>query len=296
MDRLDLKDIEAFIRVVDTDSFTTAARALDVNQSVISTRVAHLEEQLQVRVLERGARRSTPTPAGKAILHRARALLAQSTELVLEARRQAETPSGELPIASSTVPGTFYLPTVLADLRRHAPGVVPDLQVTDSRRALDALRNLEVEVAVVGRVPDEVGLRVETIWSDPVVLVASRMIAAGIPDQADLADVPLILRQSGSATREVVLASIRAQSEDEIKVVMRVPDGEVAREAAMAGIGATFVSERAVARELATGQLVRLDHVFRPAHRPITLVTRESASQSAAASLLCDLLRARAQG
>ncbi|MGA0871094.1 MAG: LysR family transcriptional regulator, partial [Planctomycetota bacterium] len=78
MDRLDLKDIEAFIRVVDTGSFTAAARALDVNQSVISTRVAHLEEQLQVRVLERGARRSTPTPAGKAILHRARALLVRA--------------------------------------------------------------------------------------------------------------------------------------------------------------------------------------------------------------------------
>jgi DNA-binding transcriptional LysR family regulator len=296
MDRLDLKDLEAFLRVADSGSFTAAARELGVNQSVMSTRVAHLEEQLQVRLVERGARRSAPTPAGKAILHRARALLAQSTELLAEARRQAETPSGTLAIASSTVPGTFYLPAVLADLRSHAPGVIPDLFVTDTTRALDALRRLDVEVAVVGRVPEESGLRVETIWSDPVILVANRMIAAGLKDQPDLASVPLIFRQPGSATREAVLASIPQCTEGELRIVMRVPDGEVAREATMAGIGATFVSERAVTRELASGQLVRLDHVFRPVPRPIALVTRETSSHSAAASLLCDLLRAQATG
>jgi DNA-binding transcriptional LysR family regulator len=296
MDRLDLKDVEAFLRVVDSGSFTAAARELGVNQSVISTRVAHLEEQLDVRIVERGARRSVPTPAGKAILHRARALLAQASELVLEARRQAETPAGELRIASSTVPGAFYLPALLADLRRHAPGVVPDLRVTNTKRALDALRDLEVELAVVGRVPDEPGLRVETIWSDAVILVSSRMIAAGLADQDTLAEVPLVLRQPGSATRDAVLASIPERGEDGLRVVMRVPDGEVAREAALAGIGATFVSERAVARDLAAGSLVRLDHVFRPIHRPIALVTRDDAPQTAAASLLCDLLRAQARG
>ena len=295
MERLDLKDVEAFVQVIDSGSFTAAARALGVNQSVISTRVAHLEEQLQVRILERGARRSTATPAGKAMLTRARALLVQANDLVIEARRQAETPAGELRIASSTVPGTFYLPAVLADLRRHAPGVVPDLRVTDTQRALEALRSHDVELAVVGLVPAETGLRVETVWSDAVILVCSRMIAAGLPGQPDLGAVPLILRQPGSATRDAVLAATGARHEEGLDVVMRVPDGEVAREAALAGIGATFVSERAVARDLAAGRLVRLDQVFRPIHRPIALVTLEGQPATAAASMFCDLLRALAE-
>lgn len=296
-DALDLKDVEAFVAIAEEGSFTAAARRLGVNQSVISTRVAHLEEVLRTRLLDRGARRSTPTPAGAAVLKRAHALVADAEEFVRQARRLADVPEGTLEVGASTVPGTFYLPTVLVDLRRHAPDLVVDLRITDSATAIDSLRRGTVELTVIGHRITEDDLESTTIWDDPIVLVASRQLAAQHRSSGAIGSLPLVMRRPGSATRLAVVEQLAAQgvAEGDLKIAMIAADNEVAREAALAGIGATFLSERAAHRELQAGQLVRLDRRFEPVHRPLVLVTVASRTLSAGARMLAELLHAQAR-
>lgn len=294
---IDLKDVEAFVAVVEESSFTAAARRLGVNQSVISTRVAHLEEVLQTRLVDRGARRSTPTPAGAAVLGRARTLMADAYEFVRQARRLGEVPEGTLEIVASTIPGTFYLPPLLVELRLHAPRLVVDLKISDSAGALDALRRDVAEIAIVGReVPDD-DVESETIWTDPIILVASKQLAAQFRTSRDIGDIPMILRRAGSATRSAFVATLqeRGMRENDLQLAMIAPDNEVAREAALAGLGAACLSERAVRRELQTGQLVRLDRLFEPVIRPLVMATRAGRTLSPGARMLAELLRAESR-
>jgi DNA-binding transcriptional LysR family regulator len=84
MDRL--ASMETFVRVVETGSFSGAARQLRVGQPAVSKSVAQLEEYLGVKLLTRSTRGLTPTEAGLGYLERARRALDEASEAELAAR------------------------------------------------------------------------------------------------------------------------------------------------------------------------------------------------------------------
>jgi DNA-binding transcriptional LysR family regulator len=94
MDRL--ASMETFVRVVETGSFSGAARQLRVGQPAVSKSVAQLEEYLGVKLLTCSTRGLTPTEAGLGYLERARRALEEAAEAELAARRR-ERPQGTAP-------------------------------------------------------------------------------------------------------------------------------------------------------------------------------------------------------
>lgn len=82
---LELKHLRCLVTIVDTGSFTDAARELGVSQAAVSRTLLSLEKTLGVRLLHRTSRTVEPTKAGVLVLARARLLLAGADELVAEA-------------------------------------------------------------------------------------------------------------------------------------------------------------------------------------------------------------------
>ncbi|GAA3949019.1 LysR family transcriptional regulator [Microbacterium soli] len=105
---LSLRDVQAFIAVASTGSFRSAAGQLFTSQPAISRSVARLEADLGVRLLERGPRGATVTPAGEAALHRARVLASEVVALRTEARNgsRATIRLG----AAATAAGSYLAP------------------------------------------------------------------------------------------------------------------------------------------------------------------------------------------
>ncbi len=99
MDRL--AAIEIFIRVVDTGSFSAAARHYDVGQPAVSKAIAQLEEWLGVKLLLRTTRALTPTEAGTSFYQRAKRAVEETDEAVLAARGTASGLTGKLRVSAA---------------------------------------------------------------------------------------------------------------------------------------------------------------------------------------------------
>ena len=123
MDRM--AGMEAFVLVVDTGSFSAAARRLKVGQPAISKLVAQLEERLGVKLLVRTTRGLTATEAGLSYYERARRSIEEANEADLAARGAGTSLTGKLRVAAAvTFTRIHVMPHLPEFLQRH-----PDIEV-----------------------------------------------------------------------------------------------------------------------------------------------------------------------
>src|SRR5690242_21945978 len=123
MDRM--AAMEAFVLVVDTGSFSAAARRLNVGQPAVSKLVAQLEEKLGVKLLVRTTRGLTATEAGRNYYERARRSIVEADEAELAAHGAGTSLTGKLRIAASVTFARIHLmPRLPEFLQRH-----PDLEI-----------------------------------------------------------------------------------------------------------------------------------------------------------------------
>lgn len=295
--QLEMRDIEAFLAVVETGSFTTAAQQLFLTQPTVSARIASLEAALDAKILDRSPGCVRPTPAGEVFLPLARRLLRDREEAFTAVQDFLGRPGGTLLLGASSIPGSYLLPPVLAELHKAHPQIRVRIFVEDTDKTLESLRQGEVELAVVGRSVEEEGLNGTPVGQDEIVLVAT-------PDLADrfqgakrieveaLEDLPLVLREPGSGTRAAALKALEEAGArvDRLNIVLEIGGNAAAREAALAGIGATFLSKLAVQDQVTAGRLVALPLAASPLLRPLVLVTRSGRTLSPGAAELVRLL------
>src|SRR5262245_53833047 len=110
-----------FARVVEAGSFTAAAAKLGVSKSVVSARVAGLEERLGARLLQRTTRRLSLTPEGLALFERCRQVVAAADEAAAEAAGAGQTPRGVLRVNAPSTFAPEYLPAPMAAYVRRYP-------------------------------------------------------------------------------------------------------------------------------------------------------------------------------
>src|SRR5260221_3913514 len=111
MDRL--ASMETFVRVVETGSFSGAARQRRVGQPAVSKTVAQLENYLGVKLLTRSTRGLTPTEAGLGYFERAKRAIEETDEAELAARRAGTGLNGRLRICAAVTFASMHLTPLL---------------------------------------------------------------------------------------------------------------------------------------------------------------------------------------
>ena len=129
MERLDA--IDAYVRVVDTGSFTAAARALRVTQSAVSRAVASLESWVGVSLLTRTTRRVQPTEAGRRFYEHARRVLSGVDEAAQAARGEGAQVEGRLRVCSPVSFTRLHLIPRLGEFLSRHPRLTLDLVLDD---------------------------------------------------------------------------------------------------------------------------------------------------------------------
>lgn len=147
-----LPHLYVFLMVVEQGSFQGAARQLDLPRSSVSKRVAQLEEQLGLRLLQRSTRQLSLTDEGRILLAAAQPLipaLQQMQRLSWSTQREVQ---GKVVISSATLPGERYLIPLLAALRQAYPQILVELRLSD--QVVDLIAD-GVDLAIrVGNLPD----------------------------------------------------------------------------------------------------------------------------------------------
>ncbi|MFM8355248.1 MAG: LysR family transcriptional regulator, partial [Gammaproteobacteria bacterium] len=188
---LNLHDLQAFVAVAETGSFSRAAQRLHLTQPAISRRVQALETTVRTRLFDRVGKQVYLTDAGQLLLPRASRLL-QDAE---DSRRLLETlddgVAGVLGLVTSHHVGLHRLPPVLRTFTRQYPDVQLDIRFEDSEAAHQLIRRAESEIAVVTLDPaGPEDLRSEPLWHDPLGVTVAEdhpLTRAGIADFVDLA-------------------------------------------------------------------------------------------------------------
>jgi len=235
MEAITLEQLQAFLRVVEHGSFARAAEGLGVQASAVSRRVAALEAQLGVPLLQRTTRRLSLTTAGQELLERAGPAVASLLEAADEVRRADSALVGPIRVA---VPGALgrrrIAPALFAFAKAH-PGVQLDLRVSDTRLDLVADR---IDLAVRIGKQSEPGMVTRVLARSPQRLVAPVGLLGlleGAAGLAALGRLPRVVRREGGQLLDLPGA--------ERAPVMVCDDVETVAAAVVAGMGFAVLPE-----------------------------------------------------
>lgn len=236
------QSLRVFVCILDQGSLSAAARELGMTQPAVSNHLHLLEQKFGVALLSRGQPLRT-TAAGERLEFHARRILEETRNLEMEMAREVG-PRGRLRVGASSTPAELLLPAIAVEYSATYPDVALDVHVADTDETIAALLRRDIEVAVVGRKVEDSRLSSMVIGEDDLVLVGAtdrRGQAEVLPE--DLASIPFVLRERGSATRQAAedgLAAIGVSPQ----VVMELGSNALVAGAVAAGAGVGVLPAR----------------------------------------------------
>lgn len=256
----DLNDLHLFVAVVANGGFSAAARALNVPKSRISRRVAALEEDLGVRLVERSTRRFKVTDVGQDVYGHARAAISE-TEAIDEAiaRLKAE-PQGMVRV-SCPLDSERLLASALPGLLARYPRL--RVQFLVSNRRIDIIEEgIDIAVRVRERLDTDADLQMKQLGHSVQVLVASPAFVAQHGSPATPQDIPSFPTLAHTDRPGTDRWSLVNTAGEEVVVTheprLAASAFPVLREGAIAGTGIAMLPDAACSEALADGRLIQL--------------------------------------
>lgn len=287
---MEFDQLRTFLAVLEHKSFVRAGQAMHVGQSTVSFHVKALEQRVGATLLERGRGAVQATAAGRILLPYAQRIVALVDEATQRLRAGESGEVGHLSIAASTIPGEYLAPALLAEFRRLHPRIQVEMGITDSEKATSALLAREVDLALVGSKPRDRRLVAQVLASDEVVLIGpapNPFAPKGKLALKELSEVPLILREQGSGTRDAIARILPHLGER--SAVLRVGSTEAAKRCVQHGLGLSFVSRQAVSAEIAAGLFQVVEVPGTPVRRTFYVVRHRAVTPSAATRAFLEL-------
>lgn len=270
---IDIKQIRSFLEVVNEKSFTNASRNLKISQASISHQIGQVEKMLGVKLINRNSQDFSLTDEGRIFVKFCNKIMKDIDGLKSDI--QTGTFGGVINIISSSIPGGYILPEILSGFKKNdKDGVYFKLEIGNSREAVEKIKQGEADIAIVGREIRHPSLTYTKIFEDRIVLVAGRDYTGSVK-VTDLRTIPLILRESGSGTKNA--AEIYLNQLDiipsELNIVMECSSPEGIKEGVIRGLGLAFISKLAIEDDVKSGKLRILDIKGLDIKRDFFLVT-----------------------
>ncbi|MEU1624524.1 LysR family transcriptional regulator [Streptomyces sp. NPDC020096] len=257
----DLGAMELLLAVARLGSLGRAARELGITQPAASSRIRAMERQLGVGLVTRSPSGSRLTDAGALVTDWARRVVEAAEEFDAGAQALRDRRDSRLRIAASMTIAEYLLPGWLIALHGQRPGTAVSLLAGNSAAVARRLRDAEAELGFVEGIDVPSGLDAVTVAKDRLVVVT----APGHPwskrrrpvPARELAATPLILREEGSGTRQVLDVAL-AEHGGLAAPLLELSSTTAVKAAVISGAGPAVLSELAVADELASRRMVEI--------------------------------------
>ena len=278
-------------------SFARAAEKLHLTHAAISLQIKQLEDVFGATLFDRIGKRVFLTEAGEILLDHARQIL-QSLKDADESLMALKGLKGGRVAVAVTSTAEYFAPGLLAEFRKVQADVGVRLLVDNREEVSRLLTANEVDLAIMGRPPADMDAEAVSFAPHPLVIVAG----AGHPlagrkrlKLEELAADTLIVRESGSGTR---LAMEEFFSEHAVKprIAMEMGSNEAIKQAVVAGLGISFISQHTLGLELSSGRLTILKVEGTPVMRRWYLVRHKSKRLTPALGAFWDFVREFAPG
>jgi DNA-binding transcriptional LysR family regulator len=255
-----LRQLRVFESAASHRSFSRAAEQLHLTQPGVSMHVKELEGHIGLPLFERLGKKLFVTQAGAELLTHVREILrtikdAEETLDQLKGLRRGLINIGVVSTAK------YFVPTLLARFRKSHPHLEVRLGVSNRDAVIEQLVANQIDLAIMGRSPDELDTVAEPFAQNPHVIIAApdHPLASRLRiDVEAICDETFIVREPGSGTR-LAMQQFFGDRQLTCKVGMEMASNETIKQAVMAGMGLSFISRHTIDMEVQMGRLAILD-------------------------------------
>lgn len=251
MKNMTIRQLRVFASAAKHMSFGKAAEELHLTPPAVSMQIRELEQHVGLPLFERNGRRVALTLTGEYFLVYARKILATLKDAEDAIAKFRGLKSGRLTLGMVST-AKYFLPRLLASFREEHRGIEVRLTVGNREQLVEQMKRNEVDLAVMGRPPQELATRAEPFAAHPHVIVTApghpltRMESASAKT---LATYGMIIREPGSGTRAALEQYLRAHA-IEPRIEMEMASNETIKQAVMADMGVSFLSLHTIGLEL----------------------------------------------
>ena len=287
-----LRDLQYLVALAETRHFGRAALRCHVSQPTLSAQLRKLEEFLGVALIERRPRRIGLTPAGEAVVERARRMLRDAEDIRALARASQDPLGGELKLGLIPTLGPYLLPRVAPRIARALPKLQLMLHEYQTVPLVERVVQGELDVAILALPADTKGLVTRSLFAEAFVVAMPekhRLTARKRLKVGDLAGEKLLLLEEGHCLRDQALeVCTRAGTAEQD---FRATSLETLRQMVAAGLGITLLPRLAAEGPFASARGLVVRPFSPPApSRVIGAAWRRSTSRSAAIMAICDII------
>src|SRR5512137_1694177 len=271
-----LRQLQYAAAVSELRSFRRAAERCHVSQPSLSAQVIQLEEQLGVRLFERGSRKVLVTSAGEAVLVRLRRLLLEADDLAESVRQLGDPLAGTLRLGVIPTVSPYLLPEVVPELRARHPGLSAVWVEDKTENLVEALREGRLDGALLALEAPLGEVESEVVCEDPFVLAAPPghpLVRDSAPATAqELRGTGFLLLDDGHCFRDQALAYCSAARGRELD--FRATSLATLAQMVAGGAGVTLLPRIALPVENRRSELVVRRLASPEPHRTLALVWR----------------------
>ena len=254
---MNLKQLEAFVQVSESGSFSKAAKELFLTQPTISAHISSLEKELNVRLFIRNTKEVSLSDDGKDLYRYAKQIT--DLEKAIEERFYMDSDDGKhfITIAASTIPAQYLLPKVLMCYRERYPKEQIKIMETDSSEVVTQVVDHMVDVGFTGTVLEKKHCKYIPFYKDELAVITPDTPEYRILKEQNRDDIdwikrkPLILREEGSGNRKEAEKQLKNAgiSMEALDIVASIANQETIKKSVKQGMGITVLSRLAAEDE-----------------------------------------------
>ena len=254
---MNLKQLEAFVQVSESGSFSKAAKELFLTQPTISAHISSLEKELNLRLFIRNTKEVSLSDDGKDLYRYAKQIT--DLEKAIEERFYMDSDDGKhfITIAASTIPAQYLLPKILMCYRERYPKEQIKIMETDSSEVVTQVVDHMVDVGFTGTVLEKKHCKYIPFYKDELAVITPETPEYRILKEQNRDDIdwikrkPLILREEGSGTRKEAEKQLKSAgiSMETLDIVASIANQETIKKSVKQGMGITVLSRLAAEDE-----------------------------------------------
>lgn len=248
-----LSQLEIFHKIVQTKSITKAADLLQLTQPAVSIQLKNLQNQFDIPLTEVVGRQIYITDFGLEVAETVENILNQVYALNFKTLAYKGQLAGKLKISVVST-GKYVMPYFLTDFIRQHTGIELLMDVTNKSKVVESLQNNEVNFALVSILPEKLSVEKIDLLQNNLFLVGRKELQGKIFTKDVFHNLPLILREKGSGTRQTMDNFIQRNKIPVLRK-MELTSNEAIKQALLAGLGYSIMPLIGIKSELQSGEL-----------------------------------------
>jgi DNA-binding transcriptional LysR family regulator len=250
-----LNQLRIFQKIAQTGSVTLASEELHLTQPAVSIQLKKFQEQFDIALTETIGRKIYITEFGREVAIAAEEILKQAYAINYKAHEYKGQLTGKLTISVVST-GKYVMPYFLSDFINFHPGVELQMDVTNKSKVINSMENNEVDFSLVSVMPQSLQVQKIELIQNKLFLVGNtyQKFSKRKNDKEIFIDLPLIFREKGSGTRQIMERFIEDKNLKVLKK-LELTSNEAVKQAVLAGLGYSIMPLIGIKNELKNNTL-----------------------------------------